>query len=198
MIPDFSSIHSGEQKLLQFAQNYDVAALKAATNASIDVWVDVVNDLSDDQVAFVPQDPNAHDTAAVAGEESIGWSVAHLVLHVTASCEEWATYSSILARGIPYPAEPRVRYEPDWKTVTTMAQCLQRLEESRRMRLAYLDAWPDEPNLEVKRALSERFVERFGEFNAPAAFLFGLMHEVGHIDQLREAARQAREAFGVG
>jgi hypothetical protein len=198
MIVDFTPVNDGGIKLADFAQQFSVADLRAATNASVDAWVDVVNDLTDAQVAFEPNDPNAHDTAAKAGEENIGWSVAHLVLHVTASCEEWATFSSILARGIPYPAEPRLRYEPEWKTFTTMAQCLQRLEESRRMRLAYLDAWPDEPNLTVKREISERFVERIGEVNALTAYLVGLKHEVDHFEQVREAARQAREAFGVG
>ncbi len=198
MIVDFTTVNDGGIKLADFAQRFSVADLRAATNASVDAWVDVVNDLSDAQVAFEPNDPNAHDAAAKPGEEDIGWSVAHLVLHVTASCEEWATFSSILARGIPYPTEPRLRYEPEWKTFTTMAQCLHRLEESRRMRLAYLDTWPDEPNLTAKRAMSERFIERNGEVNALTAYLMGLKHEIGHYEQLCEAARQAREAFGVG
>ncbi len=114
---------------------------------------------------------------------------------MTASSEENATFSSILARGIPYPKEPRLRYETNWHTVTTKAQCIQRLEESRRIRLAYLDTWPDEPNLDVYRELSERAVEKLGYLNAPATFLSGLKHEWGHFDQFREVARQAQIAF---
>jgi hypothetical protein len=113
---------------------------------------------------------------------------------VTASSEEWAAYSSILARGIVYPAEPRLRCETPWREITTKAQCVQRLQESRRIRLGYLDAWPDAPRLDVLRELSPRFVERFGELNAPACFLFGLKHEVEHLPQMAEAARQARAA----
>jgi hypothetical protein len=113
---------------------------------------------------------------------------------VTSSSEEWVTYSSILARGIAYPAEPRLRYETDWRTLTTVAQVVQRLEESRRMRLGYLAAWPDQPDLEMRRDLSPRFIERFGEFNAPASFLFGLYHEWQHFDQIKDVRAQALAA----
>src|SRR5690606_23614590 len=121
------------------------------------------------------------------------WSIAHLVAHVTASSEEGAAFSSLLARGIPVRERPR--YETPWREITTKAHCIQRLEESRRMRLAYLASWPDKPFLNVyQQELSERFLAKFGEKNAPAAFLFGLMHEVGHYDQFTEVKRQALEA----
>ncbi len=191
---DFSPVDNRETILLDFANRFTRAQIRDFTNASIDFMLDIVRGLNDAQVVFMPHDPHAYDPYAKPGEEHIGWSVAHLVVHVTASSEEWAAYSSILARGIPYPAEPRLRYETDWKTVTTQQQCIQRLEESRRIRLAYLDAWPDKPDLAVQRELSPRFLERFGPMNAKACFLFGLKHEVGHHAQIAEAARQAREA----
>ncbi|NWF70141.1 MAG: DinB family protein [Chloroflexi bacterium] len=184
-------------KLDEFAQRFTIADLRAAANTSIDTILEIIRDADDAQVVFLPHDPQANDPYAVAGEEHIGWSLAHLVVHVTASAEEWATYSAILARGLAYPAEPRLRYETNWHTVTTKAQCVQRLEESRRMRLAYLDAWPDTPHLDVYREMSERFTERFGQFNAISAFVFGLRHEIGHYAQMREAARLAREAAQV-
>lgn len=192
---DFAPVENHEMTLLQFSQNFTVDDLRTATNESIDTLLKIVSGLNDDQVAFLPYDPDANDPYAKPGEEKIGWSIAHLVVHVTASSEEWATYSSFLARGIPYPAEPRLRHETEWKTVTTTAQCIQRLEESRRIRLSYLSAWPDNPDLETKRELSPRFIERFGQFNAVACFLFGLKHELGHYAQFREVARQARVAF---
>lgn len=194
---DFAPVENHEMSLLQFAQNFTVDDLRAATNESIDTLLKIVSGLNDDQVAFLPYDPEANDPYAKPGEEKIGWSIAHLVVHVTASSEEWATYSSFLARGIPYPAEPRLRHETEWKTVTTTAQCIQRLEESRRIRLSYLSAWPDNPDLETKRELSPRFIERFGQFNAAACFLFGLKHELGHYAQFREVARQAKVASQV-
>jgi uncharacterized damage-inducible protein DinB len=191
---DFSPVDNRETTILDFANRFSRAQIRAFTNASIDFMLDAVRDLTDAQVVFMPHDPHANDPHAKPGEEHIGWSVAHLIVHVTASSEEWATYSSVLARGISYPAEPRLRYETDWKTVTTQEQCIQRLEESRRIRLAYLDAWPDQPDLTTQRELSARFLERFGPMNAKACFLFGLKHEVDHHAQIAEAARQAREA----
>ncbi|MEP6987548.1 MAG: DinB family protein [Chloroflexota bacterium] len=194
---DFTPVENHEMTMLQFSENFTVEDLRNATNESIDTLLKIVRVLNDEQVAFLPVDPEADDPYAKPGEEKIGWSIAHLVVHATATSEEWATYSSFLSRGIPYPAEPRLRYETEWKTVTTTAQCIQRLEESRRIRLSYLAAWPDVPNLEIKRELSPRFIEKFGEFNAAVCFLFGLKHELGHYAQFREVARQAKSASQV-
>ncbi|PJF29913.1 MAG: DinB family protein [Phototrophicales bacterium] len=188
---DFSPVRNGELKLSEFAQNLTVADLRDMTNASIDTILTIIADLDDADVTFDPTDPLADDPYAKEGEEKIGWSIAHLVVHVTASSEEWATYGSILARGIPYPREPRIRYETDWKSVTTKAQCLQRLEESRRMRLGYLDAFPDHPSLDTYRDMSENFVNKYGQCNAIVAVLLGLMHEEGHFAQFRDVHDQA-------
>lgn len=194
MIIDFSPIDRKEVKILEFSRQFSVTDLRVATNASLDRMLALVNELNDAQVTFLPHDPNADDPYAVEGEEHIGWSVAHLLVHVTASSEEGAAFSSWLARGIATAREPRPRYETSWHNVTTQAQCLQRLEESRRIRLAYLDTWPDAPHLDVFRELSEKGLEYWGQINAPASFLAGLKHEVGHYDQLLEAARQAKAA----
>ena len=67
----------------------------------IDEMLNLIRDLKDAQVVFVASDPQA--------EGGIGWNVAHLIVHVTASSEENAAVSSILARGIDYPFEPRLR-----------------------------------------------------------------------------------------
>jgi hypothetical protein len=197
MLMDFSPVNSGEMKMSEFSQRFSVADLRAATNASIEFILDIIQDMSDAQVIFVPNDPNANDPHAVPGEERIGWSLAHLIVHVTATSEEGAAYSSILARGIPYPREPRLRFETNWHTVTTKAECIQRLEESRRIRLAFLDTWPDQPHLDVFRELSERALEILGPLNAPAAFLNSLKHEAAHHEQFVEVARQARESVAV-
>jgi hypothetical protein len=194
---DFSTVDNKTQKVYDLAQGYTVEDLRHFTNESIDFMLEILRDLSDADVTFDPIDPLADDPYAIEGEEKIGWSLAHLVVHVTATSEEWAAYSPILARGIPYPSEPRLRYETDWRTVTSHAQCIQRLEESRRMRLAALDMWPDTPNLEVKRELSPRFAEYAGPINAPAAFLFGMKHEVGHRAQFEDVRQQALAARQV-
>ena len=71
----------------------------------------------------------------------------------------------------------------------TIEQVRHRFEESRRMRLAMLDAWPDEPHLDVTYAPSPRF----GSYNAISRFIMGLYHDDDHLGQLREIMRQARE-----
>ncbi len=192
---DFSPVDAWQITLYDFAQRFSVNDLRSATNASIDAILAFIGDADDAQVTFIPDDPNADDPFAPPEERYLGWSLAHLVMHVTASSEEGAAYSAILARGIAYPREPRLRRETDWHTVTTRAQVIQRLEESRRMRLAALDMWPQVPHLDVFREVSERYLERNGKSNAKAAFLYGLKHEHGHHAQIRETAHKACEAL---
>lgn len=183
---DFSSVTSRERRLSDLAPEVSLGDLKAATDAQIDEMIGLVRDLSDAQATFVASDPEA--------EGGVGWNVAHLVAHVTASSEESAAVSSILARGIDYPFEPRLRFEADWTALTTTAACVQRLEESRRIRQGYLSAWPDQPHLDTHRSLPEAFAQFVGPMNAVGSGLLGLMHESGQFAQLREIIRQARAA----
>ena len=191
---DFSPMSDGEMSYLEYAARENIGAgeLKQLSDESIDFLLSLLDGLGDDDIVFDPEDPNADDPFAVEGEEEIGWTMGHLIAHVTASSEEGAALSSLLARGVP--ASERPRYETPWRDITTVAQVRQRLEESRRMRNAYLETWPDAPLLDVCRVVSERFSARFGEMNAPAAFLFGLSHEVGHYEQIKEVKRQALAA----
>jgi hypothetical protein len=186
MMIDFSAVFSGEKRIGDLAADVTLADLKAATDAQIDELLTQIHGLSDAQAVFVASDPEA--------EGGIGWNAAHLIAHVTASSEENAAISSILARGIDYPFEPRLRYETDWPTLLTTAACIQRLEESRRIRQSYLSAWPDEPHLDTHRALPEGFAERVGPMNAVGSCLLGLVHEAGQFAQLREIVRQAQAA----
>jgi len=199
MSPDFSSVHSGAVKLGDFARPFQVEDIHAATNASVDHLLGIIRDVrSDAEISFIPYDPEANDSHAVPEERNIGWSLGHLVAHVTASSEEAAAIASLLARGVPYGREPRLRYETPWREINTRAKAMQRLEESRRIRLGYLAAFPSTPHLENQCALSERGKERYGELNAIGQFLSGLLHETGHYAQFQEAARQAGEASREG
>lgn len=183
---DFTSVFNGQRKIAEMATDVTLADLKAATDGQIDEMTAQIRDLSDAQILFVATDPQA--------EGGIGWNVGHLIAHVTASSEENAAISSILARGINYPFEPRLRYETEWTTLTTTAGCLQRLEESRRMRQSYLNAWPDQPHLDTHRTLPLAFAERVGQLNAIGACLLGLVHEAGQLAQLRDIIGQAKAA----
>ncbi len=198
MLIDFSPLANREVSALEFARQFTLADLRAATHSYIDAMHAIIQDASDAEVVFQPLDPDAHDPFAVAGEEKLAWNLGHLVAHVTASSEEGAAFSALLAQGVQLHDESlRLRYETPWREMTTVAKARQRLEESRRIRLAYLAAWPDAPHLDVFRPRSARFVQRFGQMNAPAAYLFGLWHEDGHLAQMREVRRQAREASGA-
>ncbi len=191
---DFSPMRDGDRTFLEYATQNGIEScdLRSFSDESIDFLLALVDGMTDAEIVFEPEDPSAEDPFAVEGEEDIGWTYGHLIAHVTASTEEAAAFSSLLARGVA--ASERPRYETPWRDITTVAQVRQRVDESRRMRNAYLDTWPDSPFLDVHRVVSERFAARFGEMNAPAAFLFGLSHEVGHYEQIEEVKRQALAA----
>ncbi|MDZ4769091.1 MAG: DinB family protein [Chloroflexota bacterium] len=198
MIPDFAAVERHELTLIEWAHREGVttvAQLRSFTVTVLDEIAAILGDADDSDVIFIPHDPLADDGNAPEHERHQGWSLAHLIVHTTATAEEWAAVSSLLARGIAYPREPRLRYETDWHSLTTRAGVDQRLAESRRMCLGYLDAFPDAPLLAVEREMSERFTELFGRMNAIAGYLMGLRHEIGHLEQMRDAARQARAAI---
>jgi hypothetical protein len=91
-----------------------------------------------------------------------------------------------MARGVEHHG--RSRYETPWQTVTTIAQCRRRLEESRRMRLTSLAMWPDEPRL-------DNVYEPWPgapQVNAIGRFALGLMHDDDHVGHIAEIVRQAR------
>lgn len=193
---DLSPVRNKEKKYIDIwrDEKLTIQDLRDATNESVDFLLDLISDLDDADIAFEPQDDNANDPYAVEGEEDIGWTLGHLIAHVTASSEEGAAFSSLLARGVDGVSE-RPRAETPWREMNTKAKAIQRLEESRRMRLAYLDTWPDEPDYEnTRQGLSERAQARLGKYNAPVAFLSGLSHEYGHYDQIKEVKAQALAA----
>lgn len=168
-----------------------VQDLKDLTNASIDEMLASIEGCTDHDVTFVPHDPDAHDSAAAdPADEGLAWTLGHVIVHATASGEEYGFTGTQLARGVPFMDRPR--YEVPWQEMRTIDQCRHRLEESRRMRLAMLDVWPGEPHLDVTYSPSPRM----GEINAKAAFLRGLMHDASHQDQIREIVRQAKAARG--
>lgn len=195
MLIDFTPLKEKTLQWPDFAASYDLPKLRAAINGYIDATLDIIGDATDAQLTFEPRDSAADDPYAPEEDRKIGWSVAHLVLHVTASLEEGAAFGSILARGISIGG--RLRYEPDWRTVTTRAQVIERLEECRRMCLAYLDTWPNPPHLNVNREMPEDWIKILGQRNAPASVLGGLRHWDDHMTQFRDAMAQAHAAINA-
>jgi hypothetical protein len=185
---DFAVIKNGSQSFADVAASLTRTDLYQITDEMIDTVQTIVAEATDEDVVFVPVDPQAKDTFGKPEDADLAWTLGHVVVHTTASSEESAALGLTLARGLP--VEGRSRYETPWESVTTIAQVRQRLEESRRMRKSLLDAWPDEPHLEVTYSP----FPQVGNLNAIGRFILGLYHETDHLDQLREIARQARAA----
>ncbi len=163
--------------------------LRRHTNQMIDYMLSLIADCGDADVTFLPVDPEANDTFAVnAAEVNLSWTLAHVIVHATASAEEAAFIAAELARGVPYHG--RSRYEEPWQNVTTIEQCRARLEESRRIRLASLDAWPNPPHLENAYSL-ERHP---GAINAIRRFAMGLQHDESHLEQIKNIVQQTTAA----
>jgi DinB superfamily len=185
---DFTLVKNRTMTFSDMARDLTPADLRNLTNEMIDTMLSIVADATDEDVVFIPQDPTADDPYGIPEEKDLVWTLGHVAVHTTASAEESAALALTLARGLA--PEGRSRYEVPWRTVQTIAQVRHRFEESRRMRLAMLDAWPDEPHLEVTYSISPRF----GPFNATARFLMGLYHDDDHLGQLNEIMRQVHEA----
>jgi hypothetical protein len=165
--------------------------LRELTNEMIATILDQIAGCVDADVTFEPVDPQAYDPyAGTPGELRMPWTLGHVIVHTTASAEESAAIAAELARGVTH--DGRSRYEVHWTKMRTIADCRQRLEESRRMRLASLGMWPDTANLENEyQAWADGPV-----VNAIGRFVLGLMHEESHLGQIGDIVRQARAERG--
>jgi len=187
---DFSPLALRQMSMAELAAGLDQSDLRKLTDEMIDAMQALIEGCEDEDVVFVPHDPHAYDEFALdEGDVDLAWTLGHVIVHATASSEEAAFLAAELARGVSMRVR-RSRYEVPWENVTTIAQCRQRLEESRRMRLASLDMWPDEPDLDnfyLHRQSGQKI-------NAPMRFLFGLKHDDSHLEQIAEIVRQAAAA----
>jgi hypothetical protein len=187
---DFARVRAKECTIQELAQGLTRDDLRRVTDEMIESELDLIAACTDADVVFVPEDPEANDSFATAADEiKIAWTLGHVIVHVTASAEETAFVAAEMARGVPQ-REGRSRSEVPWQGVTTIAQCRRRLEESRRMRLATLDVWPDEPHLDNLF----RWRPDGPAYDPVARFLQGLNHEHSHLAQITEIARQAKAA----
>ena len=164
--------------------------LRQLTNEMIDCMQSLIATCTDADVTFVPIDPQANDTFATNPDEAnISWTLGHVIVHATASSEEAAFIGAELARGVPFQPR-RSRYETPWQRIATIIQCRERLEESRRMRLALLDAWPNPAHLDNMYSTEYTPIPS----NAIVRFVRGLAHDDAHLGQIAEIVRQARAA----
>lgn len=183
---DFSPVLSKQTTLRHCMADLTLDDLRRLANEITDTIQAMLETCSDADITFVPHDPQADDSP-----EGFGWTIGHVLAHITAGAEETAFLAAELARGVEQHG--RSRYEVPWESITTVAQCQQRLEESRRMRLATLDVWPDTPYLETTQEMPF-----LGEHvNAYGHFGLGLMHDGMHLKQIAETIRQAHKARGI-
>ncbi|HXM55041.1 MAG TPA: DinB family protein [Candidatus Dormibacteraeota bacterium] len=186
---DFSPVRSKEKTLQDLAEGLTRDDLVRLANEMCDHFQELIATAEDADVPFVPDDPEANDTFAARPEDvGISWTLGHVIVHWTASSEEAAAHALTLARGVEVSG--RSRSEVAWEGVTTAAFIRERIEESRRMQLAMLDAWPSQPHLELT------YVAREGAspVNAIGRFLGGLSHADAHREQVTNVLAQAQAA----
>ena len=186
---DFQAVREKRLTIAELVTGLTSDDLANLTNEMVDTLLGLIANCRDADVTFLPQDPEANDPhAATEQEVKMAWTLGHVVVHTTASAEESAFLAAELARGVQMHG--RSRYETHWLTVTTIEQCRHRLEESRRMRLASLDLWPDEPHLD-----SHYEAWPTGpQVNAIGRFVLGLAHDDSHLGQLADIVQQAQAA----
>ncbi|HRQ37317.1 MAG TPA: DinB family protein [Chloroflexota bacterium] len=185
---DFARVRLKEITWAELTAGLTVEDLRDLTNEMVDTMLALLADCTDECVTLVPYDPAAHDAYAVNQDEvGLAWTLGHVIVHTTASAEESAALAAELARGVVVQPR-RSRSERPWRTISTIAQCRHRLEESRRMRLASLDMWPDEPYLDNYYQAREGGVD----LTAVIRFVLGLSHDDSHLGQIQEIVRQAQ------
>lgn len=188
---DFSALKRDQISIRELVDRENVTQddLRTLTNEMIDRELALIADAKDADVTFVPSDPNANDAYASNPDEvGLSWTLGHVVVHATASSEEAAFVAAEIARGVTWRGG-RARYEVPWEQVTTIQECRDRLEESRKMRLASLDLWPQPPHLE------NTFEARAGLMhNCISRFVAGLSHDDAHLGQIENIVAQAQQA----
>ncbi len=199
---DFAAVREKRMTFAELTSNLTPEELRSDSHEMVDTLLTLVADCTDADVVFQPVDPDANDPYASGEGANLvndAWTLGHVILHTTASAEEAAFLAAEMARGVEMHG--RSRYELPWESVTTIDQIRQRLQESRRMRVASLDMWPDHPHMDV----FFQFGPDKPKYNALQRFALGLRHEADHLEQVREIVRQAQQsreaadrAAGVG
>jgi DinB family protein len=185
---DFGPLRRHEASIQDLAAGLDQDDLGRLTREMCTLQLSAIEDAADGDVVMVPDDPDAKDTYAARAEDvGLSWTLGHVVVHTTASAEESAALALVLARGLEVVS--RSRHEVPWEQARTGAFIRHRIEESLRMRLAMLAAWPDKPHL-------DNFYSPYEgrpPMNAMGRFLGGLAHDDSHLEQMRKIMGQARE-----
>lgn len=193
---DFAAVRNKQSTTAVLASELSQDDLRQLTHEMIDSMLGLIADCADVDVVFIPLDQDAKDEYATNPDEAnMAWTLGHVIAHATASAEESSFLAAELARGVEWHG--RSRYEVPWQSVITIAQCRDRLEESRRMRLAALDVWPEVPHLDNTYLPPALSASNIAPINCVDRFIRGLMHDDSHLGQIAEIVRQAKAARGA-
>ena len=186
---DFEAVRKKEltfDELIADLTRHDLISL---TNEMMNRVQALIQDCKDEDVVFIPNDPEAYDPFAEDEKDvDLAWTLGHVIVHLNASTEESAALAVELARGVEFHG--RSRYEVPWESILTIQACCQRLEESRRICLASLEMWPDEPHLEN----SYQTRPEAPRLNAIGRYVYGLSHADSHLEQIQDIVKQASAA----
>jgi hypothetical protein len=186
---DFNPVREEQITLNDLAESLSKQDLHNLTVEMVETQMNLIKDCNDADIVFVPVDSDADDPFAERIEDvDLAWTLGHVIVHVTASSEEAAAVAAELARGVKYHG--RSRYETPWQSISSINQCLQRLEESQKIRLASLEMWPESPHLD--NAYKSR--PTAPSMNAKSRFIYGLMHDDDHLEQISKIIQQAHQA----
>ena len=180
---DIAALRAGKTTLADQTKSITLADLKSSATEMFDTLQALIADATDQAVLFVPKDPEAQ-----SGDET-GWTIGHVIAHVTATLEEGCAIATQLARSVEIADGLRLRYETPWESFQTAAQVRARLAESRRITLAFLDAWPDQPNLQQTCIR----IPIFGPMNAISNCVLGIVHGQMHVQQITDTLNQASQ-----
>jgi hypothetical protein len=96
------------------SSDVSVSDLRRLTNELIDETRRLLRRCTDEDISFVPEDPYAFDPGATTDHEAnMAWTLGHIIVHMTASSEEFAAVAAELARGVAYHG--RSRHEVPWE-----------------------------------------------------------------------------------
>lgn len=178
---DFSAIRSGKANYADLISHIGYKDLRPYTDKAFEAVRSSISSATDVVVTFVPHDPQSTE------DDERGWTLAHIIAHLTAVLEGDAAIASVLARGVQIESGLRLRYETPWEEIQTVQQVQARLAESQRICNAYLDTWPEQPHLDTTVTLGPLL----GPMNAIGTHMFAIGHVYMHYEQLKEIVRQA-------
>jgi hypothetical protein len=88
---NFQAVRDNKMKVQDLVRDLTREDMRRELNEMYDEIERLIKDCTEAQVTFEPTDEKADDPYAVEGEESIAWTLGHVIVHVTASMEEAAS-----------------------------------------------------------------------------------------------------------